>query len=93
MTIGGVCFGDPTMPAEEHELNRDDRPKKRNYSEIFDRAPFTGSALLPVRNSNGTLKRKNTGEYMYTMQVTTVTVSDLEYLFAIGIDFESEAAD
>ena len=93
MTIDGVRFREPTMPAEEHELNRDDRPKKRNYSEIFDRAPFTRSALLPVRNSNGTLKRKNTGEYVYAMQVTTVTVPDLEYLFAIGIDFESEPPD
>ena len=93
MTVGGVRFRDPTMPAEEHELNRNDRPKKRNYSEIFDRAPFTRSALLPVRNANGVLKRKNTGEYIYEMQVTEATVPDIEYLTEKGIDFESHPAD
>ena len=64
MTIGGVRFREPTMLAEGHELNRDNRPKKV-YSEIFDGALFTRSALLSVRKINGMLKQKNTGEYIY----------------------------
>lgn len=93
MTVGSVRVRDPTMPAKEHELNRNERPKKRNYSEIFDRAPFTRSALLPSRNDNGVLKRKNTGEYIYEMQVNAETVPDIEYLTEKGIDFKSHNAD
>ena len=92
MTIGSVCFRESTMTVDEHELNSNDRPKKRNYLEIFDRAPFICSALLPVQKPNGILKRKN-GEYVYEKQMTTVTVPDLAYLTELGIDFESHLAD
>ena len=67
--------------------------KKRNYSEIFDRAPFICSALPSVRKPNGILKRKNNGEDVYEKQVTTVTVPNLAYLTELGIDFESHPAD
>ena len=39
------------------------------------------------------IKRKSTGEYIYEMQVNTVTVPELEYLTEKGIYFELEPAD
>ena len=92
-TIDGVRFRGPTMPAAEHEINSEHRPKKRNYGEVFDRAPFTSSVLLPVRKQNGTLQRKSTGAYVYSLQSSVETVPDLKYLSEKGIDLKSHPAD
>ena len=92
-TINGVRFRAPTMPAAEHAVDSDHRVKKRNYEEIFDRAPFISNVLLPVRKVNGILQKKNTGEHVYKKQLCTEAVPNLEYLSANGIDKDSHPAD
>jgi len=54
-TVDGIHFRPPTMPAVEHEVNFEHRLEKRNYGEVFDRAPLTSSVLLPVRKQNGAI--------------------------------------
>ena len=63
MTVEGVSFHAPTVPREEHEAANDGSavqpPKKRNYSEVFDRPPFVSQrVLLPEKRPNGTFKKK-----------------------------------
>ena len=36
------------MPADEHELDAELRPKDRNYGQISDGLPFINSVLIPV---------------------------------------------
>ena len=41
VNVYGISFRGPTVPAVEHENNTfEDWPKKRNYSDTFDRCPF-----------------------------------------------------
>jgi len=38
-TTDGIRSRAPTMPAAEHEIGFEHHPEKRNYGEVFDRAP------------------------------------------------------
>ena len=93
MTVGGIRFREPTMPADEHEHNAEVRPKKRNYAETFDRLPFINSVLLPARKPNGKLKQKSDGEYEYEKQLSDSTHPNIEFLREKGIDLTSHPAD
>ena len=94
MNIDGVHFRAPTTTEAEHESNFCERPKKRNYNQIFYRMPFKSKRLLPLKNEKtGKFKRKQNGEYYYKEQVTNETVPNLEFLFSNGIRFDSHPAD
>ena len=93
MTVDGVQYREPTMPAAEHERNAEFQPEKRDYREVFDRAPFISSVLLPVRNLDGKLKKKSSGEHVYEEQLTIDTHPDLEFLQEKCISLSSHPAD
>ena len=59
VNVDGIRFRVPTDPAVEHENTTfEDRPKKRNYSDMFDRLPFIRETiLLPQRTTKGMLTR------------------------------------
>ena len=55
VNVDGIRFRGPTVPAVEHKNTTfEDRPKKRNYSDTFDRRPFTRKMILLTQ---GTAKR------------------------------------
>jgi hypothetical protein len=95
MYVDGVQFRAPTTTAEEMEApGYCRRPKKRNFSEIFNRGTFTSPPrLLPEKNSTGNYRRTKDGSYVYSKQLTHLTVPNLEYLFQKGISFDSHPAD
>ena len=93
MVVGGVSFRAPTTTEAEHNTQFNARPKKRNYAEIFDCAPFAAEHLLPLRNQRGRLRKDNTGKQIYSKQATTETVPNIEFLIANGIGLESHPAD
>ena len=94
MKIDGVHFRAPTTTEEEQKSNFCERPKKRNYNQIFDRMPFYSKRLLPVKNEKtAKFKRKQNGEYYYKEQATNETVPNLEFLFSNGIGFDTHPAD
>ena len=59
VNVDGIRFRGPTVPAVEHENNTfEDQPKKRNYSDMFDRLPFIRETiLLPQRTKKGMLTK------------------------------------
>ena len=63
----GIRFRGPTVPALQHENTTfEDRPKKRNYSDTFDRHPFIREmVLLPQRTAKGMLMKDSRGNYVY----------------------------
>ena len=91
MNIDGVHFRAPTTTEEEHKSNFCDRPKKRNYKQIFDRIPFKAEQwLLPVKNEKTRkFKRNQNGKYHCKEQETNETVLN----FSNGIRFDSHPAD
>ena len=94
MEVDGIRFREPTATEAEHVAQHPDRPKKRNYSEQFDRPPFVGaSTLLPEKNMRGRLRKDNKGKHKYIKQVTNATVPNIEYLHKKGIDLDSHPAD
>ena len=94
MHVDEMRFRAPTTTTEEHEADCANRPKKRNYSETFDRSPFTAPCrLIPEKNSGDNFKRDSSGHYVYKKQVTDETVTNLEYLFENGIGFDSHPVE
>ena len=93
MNVDGVRFRAPTTPAEEHASAFAEKPKKRNYSEMFDRRPFIAERLLPEKNDRGKCKRDKDGKYCYKKQYSDKTVPNLKYLFKNGVNIESHPAD
>lgn len=90
MNVDGIQFRAPTTSAEEHNAQNPNRPKKRNYAEIFDRSPFTSpTRLLPEKNDKGNYKRDCNNNYKYKHQATSDTVPNFEYLFENGVGFDS----
>ena len=68
-------------------------PRKEIFG-IFNRGPFTSPPrLLPEKNSTGNYRRTTDGNYVYSKQLTHLTVPNLEYLFQKGISFNSHPAD
>lgn len=60
INVEGFSFIVPTTTIEEDAAVFADCPKKRNYNEVFDRAPFTvPQLLLPDRNTNDKCKRES----------------------------------
>ena len=98
MEVDGILFRAPTTTEEEHKnADFDERPKKRNFGESFDREPFVGNQLLPERilkgKYRGQLKKNKVGNYIYKQQQSEESNPNLEYLFAKGIGFHSHPAD
>ena len=77
MEVEGIRFRAPTTTEEEHNANHPDRPKKRNYSQMFDLMPFVSERLLPENNQRGRFKKNNKGEFQYKKQLTTSTVTNI----------------
>ena len=67
VNVDGIRFRVPTVPAVEHENTTfEDRTKKRNYSDTFDRRPFVrGTILLLHRTAKGVLMKDSNGNYVY----------------------------
>ena len=93
MEVEGITFRAPTTSEAEHNSDFQDRPKKRNYAETFDHAPFVAERLLPQKNLRGQFRKDRNGNFIYKKQPTTETVPNLEYLFTKGIGLESHPAD
>ena len=93
MEVEGITFRAPTTSEAKHNSDFQDRPKKRNYAETFDRAPFVAERLLPEKNLRGRFRKDRNGNFIYKKQPTTETVPNLEYLFTKGIRLESHPAD
>ena len=55
--------------------------------------PFAVECLLPEKNSRGRFRKNNKNCFIYNKQLSTETVTNLEYLFARGIDLNSHLAD
>jgi len=53
MHIDGIHFREPTTTVQQHNSNFQQRPKKRNYKETFDRLPFIAKRLLPTKTQGG----------------------------------------
>ena len=51
MEVEGTRFREPTRTEAEHNAQHHDRPKKRNYDEQFDRAPFTEESSSTANNT------------------------------------------
>lgn len=49
MEIEGITFRAPTTSEAEQHAECQDRAKKRNYDETFDRMPFSAERLLPKK--------------------------------------------
>ena len=66
VNVDGIRFRGPTVPAVEHENTKfGDQPKKRNYSDTFDRRPFTREMiLLSQRTAKGMLMKDSHGNYV-----------------------------
>ena len=75
----GVCFSGPTEVESESHLC----PKKRNYSETFERAPFVGTTLLPERTLSRRFKRRGDVNFCYKQQTYTKTVPNLKGFFGM----------
>ena len=97
MEVDGVSFRAATTTKEEHNANFDDRPKKRNFGELFDREPFVGNHLLPEviskGKSKGKLKKDKVGNFIYKQQQSEQSIPNLKYLFSKGIGFHLHPAD
>ena len=97
MEVDGVSFRPPTTTEEEHNAECNERPKKRNFNEIFERESFVTNHLLPERikkgKSKGKLKKNQVGNYFYIQQESNKTNPNLKYLFDKGIGFHSHPAD
>ena len=67
VNVARIRFRVPTVPAVEHKNTTfKDRPKKRNYSDTFDRCPFIREIiLLPQRTAKGMLMKDSHGNYVY----------------------------
>ena len=83
VNVDGIRFRVPTVPAVEHgNTTFKDRPKKRNYSDTFDRHPFIREMiLLPQRNAKGTLMKDSYGNYVYKKMASNATVPNLDLFF------------
>ena len=93
MEVEGIRFRAPTTTEEEHNANHPQRPKKRNYSQTFDRMPFVSERLLPEKNQRGRFRKNQKGEFLYKKQLTTATIPNIELLLEKGISLQSSPAD
>ena len=93
MEIEGITFRAPTTSEAEQHAECQDRAKKRNYDETFDRMPFSAERLLPEKNLRGCFKKDRNGSFIYKKQPTTETIPNIEYLLAKKVGLDSHPAD
>ena len=81
LVVDGEEFYEPTG-----EEGVSIRVKKRNYSNTFDRSPFTQQALMPKKDTRGIVLFCN-GKAKYEMEGIEQTTPNIEFLHKNGIFF------